>query len=86
MSFNNPPAQDNVAPTVFIVNTVFSVLATIAVACRFTARHMKGVGWWYDDWFALFALVCRVCLAPKSLELTCTDLGLGFLRNCLYWY
>ena len=36
------------------------ILATIAVALRFWSRHIsQKAGFWWDDWFALIALVRR---------------------------
>ena len=38
------------------VITTFTV-ASISVILRFTARRLKKLNWWIDDWFVLVALV-----------------------------
>ena len=47
------------------------VLATIAVALRFWSRYISHEAtFWWDDWFALMALVCWICISDLCYELT----------------
>lgn len=41
-----------------IINVIFVVLATIAVALRFIARRMKRTSFFLEDYLILLALVC----------------------------
>ena len=49
--------QRDLGPKTLAINTAFMILATLAVICRFLARYLKKVGWWYDDWTAFLTLV-----------------------------
>ena len=49
--------DEDLGPKTVAINTTFATLATVAVFSRFAARQLKGVGWWFDDWTALLALV-----------------------------
>ena len=57
MSSDTSNLGEDLGPKTVAINTTFAALATVAVASRFIARQLKGVGWWFDDWTALLALV-----------------------------
>ena len=60
MTLGSPlPLNNDHAQSVVICAVVFPALATISVAGRFTARHMKRIGLEADDWIILLALVIR---------------------------
>ena len=69
--------DEDLGPKTVAINTTFAALATIAVFSRFAARQLKGVGWWFDDWTALLALV--------SLERSNYDYGLLTCLQIWVW-
>ena len=49
----------DLGPQVIAVISIFTSLATLAVAGRFYARALKGLAFGIDDWMTLVALVSR---------------------------
>lgn len=49
--------NENKAPNVVVVVSIFMGLSTIAVALRFAARASRHMGFGMDDWLAVGALV-----------------------------
>ena len=41
----------------YAIATCLTLLATVAVALRFYARHLKKAGYWWDEYMILPALV-----------------------------
>lgn len=53
-----------------VTGITFWVLAVICVALRMASRKMS-VGFWWDDWFAVLAVVRLICgLIPSSSNIT----------------
>lgn len=59
---------------VYVVLGVTGALSTVGTILRFMARRMTKVSLWWDDWFAILAIVSRFALlsrtstAPASLS------------------
>ena len=48
---------DTQQPKIIAVSAVMLFLSTTSVALRLLARSKSGVGFWWDDWCAIFATV-----------------------------
>lgn len=53
---------DTQQPKIIAVSAVMLFLSTASVALRLVARSKSGVGFWWDDWCAIFATVGIVLL------------------------
>ena len=65
-----PPMESRV-PSLYGPTITLVVLATLAVALRFTARKLSGSRYWWDDWILVLALVSLTvdrCLRAKPLN------------------
>lgn len=49
-------ALEDFGPTLWVVNTIFTVLATFAVIARFGARRLRKLSLGADDWIICMAL------------------------------
>lgn len=52
-----PSINEDKGPTLWVVNTIFIVLATLAVIGRFYARKLRSLPLGADDWTICFSLV-----------------------------
>lgn len=59
-----PDPNESYVKQLYILCTLFPILATVAVALRFLSRRLKRIEFWWDDWTSLLCLVCflLICL------------------------
>ena len=62
-------ATDNLTPGLYIVYTIFLVLALVAMVLRLISRRIARLSLWWDDYFILAATVIH-------------SAGFGFLLYC----
>ncbi|KAL8869306.1 MAG: hypothetical protein Q9174_004369, partial [Haloplaca sp. 1 TL-2023] len=74
-----PELDQTRGPEVVAAITVLTVLATIAVALRFLARHVARAQYGWDDWTMLFALLWEYGLSAVQY----TAVAYGFGRHIL---
>jgi type III secretory pathway component EscS len=67
MQSDNTSVDEDQGLSLWIVNSIFVVLATLAVIARFTARRLKNLVLAADDWAIFVAMVCgRIpCLVQR---------------------
>lgn len=84
MSSVQTNSQDSLGGETIAIESTFASVATIAILCRFTARRLKGSGWWYDDWTALLALVSLLENLGGRAD-PCKALGMGLCWTSVRW-
>lgn len=73
----NYPVNGHSGPEAIIaVAAVFVTLSTLAVIGKFTARRIRGIRYWIDDWLLIPALLCSYVNAGLNIrrELLCLAL------------
>ncbi|KAJ5383628.1 hypothetical protein N7517_001539 [Penicillium concentricum] len=73
--------QEDLGPTLWVVNTIFIVLATFAVIARFSARRLRKLSLGADDWIICVALFWDWIL--YGIFVGCRINGLGKHRATL---
>ncbi|PLB50855.1 hypothetical protein P170DRAFT_446068 [Aspergillus steynii IBT 23096] len=81
MTSHNAALHEDWGMTLWIVNSVFIALATMAVIARFYARKLRKLSLGVDDWAILFALLLDWAL--YGLFVGCRNYGLGRHRGII---
>jgi hypothetical protein len=76
------PAGRDQGPLVDGITALLTVIACAAVALRFWARRIAKAGYWWDDWFALAAVV--VVLGSNTTRFLRTTPTASILSNFMF--
>lgn len=59
-----------VALSMYGIATSMTILALVAIALRFYARHIMKIGYSWDDWMMIPAMVCTLFHCLCFIEVT----------------
>ena len=74
--------HEDFGPALWVVNTIFIILATLAVVARFAARRLRKLSLGADDWIICVALFWDWILYGIFVGCSCTAIR-TFLPNKL---